>query len=120
MLKIRWQGTPVPQSRPRFYNGCVFEEPKMKRYKAEIKHLVFMQIPTSRLDELPFTDNLSVKINIYKNRPTTSKQYGDIDNHAKAILDALNGFLWLDDSQITRLEIEKFQSTDEGVELEVN
>lgn len=35
------------------------------------------------------------------------KHRGDIDNLAKAVLDAATGVLWLDDAQVARLEVEK-------------
>lgn len=34
----------------------------------------------------------------------------DVDNVAKALLDALNGIVWYDDSQVHRLIVEKFES----------
>lgn len=38
---------------------------------------------------------------------TPSKLRGDIDNYAKAILDALNGVAYTDDKQIVRLDLRK-------------
>lgn len=40
-----------------------------------------------------------------KSRPTTKP---DLDNCAKAILDALNGVAWHDDSQVVSLTVDKF------------
>lgn len=37
----------------------------------------------------------------------TRKRSGDVDNHAKSILDALNGQAWEDDSQVARLIVER-------------
>ncbi len=39
--------------------------------------------------------------------PIKSKLRGDIDNYAKSILDALNGIAYIDDKQITILELKK-------------
>lgn len=120
MLKIRWYGTPLPQSRPRFFNGHAYEEPRMKKYKRDLRHSVYAMIPKYRLEELPFTEISSVKIIIYRNCRACSKRFGDIDNHAKAILDALRGFIWLDDAIITELSLKKVESKDEGIEIIVN
>jgi Holliday junction resolvase RusA-like endonuclease len=40
-------------------------------------------------------------------KPTTRP---DLDNYAKLTLDALNGIIWTDDSQITELRLGKFYS----------
>lgn len=36
----------------------------------------------------------------------------DLDNMAKAVLDALNGVAWVDDSQVSRLVVEKSYGTE--------
>ena len=36
----------------------------------------------------------------------------DVDNATKAVLDALNGVAWEDDSQVTRLVVEKSYGTE--------
>jgi Holliday junction resolvase RusA-like endonuclease len=43
----------------------------------------------------------------------------DLDNIAKAILDALNGVAWHDDSQVVELIVEKCYSFTERVEVEL-
>lgn len=51
----------------------------------------------------PLVGSVAVSIAVY--RP---QKRGDIDNVLKCLLDALNGILWLDDSQIVRLLIERY------------
>lgn len=46
---------------------------------------------------------------------TTSR--GDADNLAKAVLDAGNNILFLDDSQVVRLTTEKIKSSDEEIHI---
>jgi Holliday junction resolvase RusA-like endonuclease len=36
----------------------------------------------------------------------------DVDNVAKAVLDALNGVAWVDDTQVRRLVVEKSYGTE--------
>ena len=43
----------------------------------------------------------------------------DVDNLGKAILDALNGVAWIDDSQVTRLYIGKCWGNDACTEVEI-
>ncbi len=43
----------------------------------------------------------------------------DTDNVAKNIMDSLNGFLWLDDSQNTKLHMEKFYGKQSRLEVEI-
>ncbi len=54
-------------------------------------------------------DNEKTEITIRELRPKKipSKLRGDIDNYAKAILDALNGVAYTDDKQIVSLELKK-------------
>jgi Holliday junction resolvase RusA-like endonuclease len=42
----------------------------------------------------------------------------DIDNYCKAPLDALNGIVWRDDSQVVELTVSKFYSSRPRLELE--
>ena len=43
----------------------------------------------------------------------------DLDNYTKSVLDACNGFLWADDSQVCLLEASKQYGSPPRIELEV-
>ena len=58
---------------------------------------------------------LAAKHNVIK---PTGRNTGDADNHAKAILDALKGICWNDDSQVTRMIVER-RFTDTGDKAKV-
>lgn len=49
------------------------------------------------------TGPVSVYADIYRPR-----RVGDLDNYTKALLDALTGFAYMDDSQVARLHLERF------------
>lgn len=73
--------------------------------------------------ESPLTCPLAVAMVFYLPRPQRCKrQYPsvrpDIDNYAKAILDALNGVMWADDGQIVQLTASKSYG-DPRVEIEI-
>ena len=102
-MKITVQIDAIPQGRPRFYRGVAVDPPKCKKFKQDFALLI-----KSQYHDDPLNDSVCVSIKIYRNfNKSTNKRYGDIDNLAKAILDACNGILWRDDSQIVDLHIVK-------------
>ncbi|MEQ8665528.1 MAG: RusA family crossover junction endodeoxyribonuclease [Rhodospirillales bacterium] len=55
-------------------------------------------------------------VSIWIEQPKNGRRL-DCDNVAKACLDALTGVLWIDDSQVVRLVVEKVQSDSESITL---
>ena len=49
----------------------------------------------------------------------THSTQGDVDNYAKAVLDALNGVAWKDDKQINRLHVRRSYGNTSGFSLNV-
>jgi Holliday junction resolvase RusA-like endonuclease len=73
--------------------------------------------------ESPLTCPLAVAMVFYLPRPQRCKREypsvrPDIDNYAKAILDALNGVMWADDGQIVQLTASKSYG-EPRVEIEI-
>lgn len=95
---------PVPASRPRVtrwgtYYGKTYKEFR-RQAKAALDNWVGPQ-----LEGL-----LRVEVSFICHRPKTTKLLrpkGDIDNYCKAIFDALNGKMWVDDVQIASVEAHK-------------
>jgi Holliday junction resolvase RusA-like endonuclease len=97
---------PTPASRPRVTKWGAYYG---KTYKA-YRELADKAIPVSRQPVLTGTLRATVEFVCYK--PKTTKRscpLGDIDNHVKAVLDAITGkkpnfkMYWVDDDQITEL-----------------
>ena len=63
--------------------------------------------------------SIRAEITFHRNKRLGSRSYGDIDNHVKAVLDALNGVCYRDDAQVIRLVAEKKDMKEEGVEIVV-
>ena len=56
----------------------------------------------------PLSGAISVAVNLYRKYQPTAKIFGDVDNHLKAIFDALNGIIFDDDSQVVTCTAMKF------------
>lgn len=63
----------------------------------------------------PLDGELTVTVNIFRPR-----RAGDLDNSLKSLLDSLRGVAWHDDSQVKRIEAERFEDkADPRVEITV-
>lgn len=101
-LKLKIEA--VPQGRPRFTRtGIAYDAPRSRKFKADVALLTLPQIRNHEL----ITGELKVGIKIRKRGKLTGQRFGDVDNLAKGILDALTGLIWKDDAQIVALSVEK-------------
>ncbi len=106
---------PVAASRPRVskFGHAYFSGP----YKA-FREICTTDVPNT-LGEgfVPSSGRLRIDVECVVTRPKTTKLIApkaDVDNYAKAILDALNGELWEDDKQIEHLSISKRWTEEAG------
>ena len=120
-MKITIPGDPVAQGRPRFYRGRVVDPPKSKAWKeaarlhmkAACKNPIMKPMPVELVVHVCFKRPKSSKPD---DRWKTTKP--DLDNILKAVMDAGNGILWEDDSQVVTISASKFQAKEEpGVTL---
>ena len=56
----------------------------------------------------PLKGALEAVIRLYRKYKVTARQFGDVDNHLKALFDGLQGIIFEDDAQIVRCVVEKF------------
>jgi Holliday junction resolvase RusA-like endonuclease len=125
VIRITVNGNPVAQPRPKAQKRGGFvhiytPDKKIKPYKQAIQ----LAARVAMAGHQPLEGPLSVCIIFGFKRPKshTKKQREDLchvqkpdlDNLAKAVCDALNEIAWVDDSQVSRMILEKRWSEDEG------
>ena len=89
---------PTPFSRPARNSYLLQKDIDFREYLAIVGNRQM------KLQRLPIFDTpMEVNINLYRKRKPTDPRFGDIDNHLKNILDALNGVIWKDDRLILNL-----------------
>lgn len=97
-------GAPVPCGRPRVVPGKGAFTPKRTRdYQALARTCAQFAINVARWKVGAKTEQYAVNIEVFR-----ATRRGDVDNYGKSILDALNGVAWLDDSQVQRLTVSRF------------
>jgi Holliday junction resolvase RusA-like endonuclease len=130
LATVRIDGPPTAKGRPRFARlGRAYTPGKTREAEGYIRHQIVEQAGMLRLEGA-----LRVTVACFMAVPgswsklkqaqalTGAVQHvgrPDLDNLAKAVLDAANGYLWLDDSQIVALNLSKAYSERPGVRLTV-
>ena len=98
--------SPVPASRPRVTRrGITFYAEPYKSYKKDLKQLI-----EKVWDGDVISDRLSLSIRCVVDRPKKTSLFAprpDVDNYAKAVMDAMNGVVFEDDRQVTFLCVSK-------------
>lgn len=110
---------PVAKGRPKFARRgkfvATYTPAKTINFERALQSLVRAQYK-----QAPQEGALEVGIIFYIKRPKTCKNKlypvvrPDIDNLLKAVLDSLNGILWVDDSQIVEIKAKKDYCNDRG------
>ncbi len=107
---------PYPQPRPRFGRGTVYEPERVKVYK----HLLKIAGRQAMGGRPIFSTPVTVSVVIRRRFAIDSRQFGDIDNHLKAVFDALNGVCYTDDKLIFAVGATKIQSARQGVDIAIS
>lgn len=115
-IKLIFAIKPVPKGRPRLSRyGGAYTPKETVEFENAIKALVKGQFRRH-----PIEGPLAVEVKLFFKAPKkASKPYprGDLDNYVKAVLDALNGVVWVDDAQI--IGIAAFKGYDERDHIEL-
>jgi len=128
-------GTPIGKQRPRFRRVGNFVQTytaaKTKTYEQEIGDVAKKAMGSTEPLETPLTVCVYIRVPIpasYSKKRTQACLDGsekpikkpDADNVAKAALDAMNGIVYKDDSQIVNLHIRKTYAITGAIEVLVS
>ena len=134
MIYFKVDEEPVAKARPKFTrSGHAYTPKKTKDYEESIK-FAFMSQTCERMPVYPKGIPLQVDATFAKSVPqsyTKKKREAclngdilptgkaDLDNYLKAVLDALNGLAFEDDSQIVMTMAEKIYAEQPYVEIKI-
>lgn len=104
-LKIIIAGDPLPAARPRFNGRRCYQSARNVSYRREVE----MSARLAMRGQAPMAGALSAAVKLYRRYRPTSRAYGDVDNHLKAIFDGMNQIVFADDAQIVSCLVEKYQ-----------
>jgi len=103
-IKIVVPSEPIPAARTRF-SGHVYQPKRNREYRE-----VVQQAARSAMGNLPpLQGGIAATVKLYRRYRPTTRIFGDVDNHLKAIFDGLNQIAFEDDRQIVRCLVEKFK-----------
>ena len=98
-------GEPIPAARPRFGCGHAYQPKRNAEYRQRIQTAARLAMTGSA----PMTGAIEANVKLFRRFKPTARNYGDVDNHAKALFDGMNSVVYVDDRQIVRCLVEKFQ-----------
>ena len=135
MIEFTVPGEPKGKGRPRFSRVGKFTktytDAKTKMYEEKIASAARLHIYPNEPLETPLSITLILHVGVpksYSKKRTTDCLTGkewptkkpDLDNVAKAFLDAMNGIVYKDDVQVIRLYVSKTYSIDPHVLITVH
>ena len=103
-IKFCIETDPRPLARARF-NGRHAYQPKVN---TDYRQIVQSAAKMAMGDNPPLSGAISVAVKLFRKYQPTAKIFGDVDNFLKAILDALTGIIFGDDSQVVTCTVAKF------------
>lgn len=116
-MKITAEIVPIPLARTKINtaNKGRFLPPSSQHFKRDLGIIAQKAMVGQKI----FTGAINIYIDLYKNCTPTSKRYGDADNHAKAVLDALNNIVFADDAQVVHLQVHKYKCKQQGLQIDI-
>jgi Holliday junction resolvase RusA-like endonuclease len=136
MMQIHFQveGDPKGKGRPRFSRvgnfTKVYTDKQTLTYEAMISTFAKQAMGGTEPLKAPVSVFLYVRLPIPQSYPKKRREAclsgaekpckkPDIDNIAKTYLDAMNGVIFVDDTQVIDLHVKKLYATDSGVDVMV-
>ena len=100
-IKFTVATVPVPFKRTLANGKQRFNDP---RY-SDFKNVIGLHARVAMQGQAPLADAVKISVVVSTKYKPTALQAGDIDNHLKAAMDALNGICYVDDRQIVEAHI---------------
>ena len=128
MLQFTIPISPVPKGRPRLGKFGTYTPPKTKKFEDDVKLYLNTILKNHDPLETPIEVFLYFRLPIpksYSKKRTEAclsgsekpiLKNGDLDNYAKAVLDAFNGIVYKDDCQIVEMHLTKVYDSQEGID----
>ena len=106
---------PIPLARPRVNTKTrqAYYPARSQQFKKTLAYIAKAQMK----GKPPITGRLKIQIELCRNCKIDSKKFGDVDNHLKAIFDALNGITFTDDAQIVSVLCTKFKGKEPYIRI---
>lgn len=115
MMGFEILGIPVAKARPRIGRGRAYTPRKTKDHEQLLSWEILSQFK-KQWEDGPLSVALWVEIVFYLPTPK-KKKYDypqtrpDLDNYVKTVMDAMNGIVYEDDSQVVKIVAEKVFTT---------
>ena len=104
MIKIVAPLVPIPFKRVMQSGKRRFNSARYSVFKEELGYFALQAMHGQE----PLKGAIRLHADFFKNRRgLLQKNWGDVDNFLKAVLDALNGICYLDDAQVTHISATK-------------
>ena len=100
-------GRPTPKGRPRFAKGHAYTPKTTRDRERLVVDLFELACPLWE----PTVEDVRLTVDAY----FKGKRTADLDNIAKLCSDALNGYAYVDDRQVRRLEVNGFEDSEPRV-----
>lgn len=132
MIEFTVDGTAVPKQRPRISGRQAYTPKRTKEYEERVLNEfrssycgfypafgkdVPVHISITVRQEIPKSWSKKKRSEAEAGNIVPLSRNGDIDNIAKSIMDALNGFAYEDDCQVTTLVIAKIYAVQPGADI---
>ena len=101
MIKFTAPIEPVPFKRVQWNGNHRFTDPRYRNFKDALSWYALQAMHGNK----PLKGAIKLLVDVFKHGNTTSLNFGDHDNHLKAVSDALNGICYVDDRQIVESRV---------------
>ena len=102
-IVILIEGEPVPAQRPRFSGRRCYQPARNAEYRSEVEYAARLAMRGKQ----PLKGALTANVKLYRKYKPTSRIFGDVDNHLKALFDGMNQIVFEDDAQIVQCSVSK-------------